>query len=275
MRIMPGGTYYEYEVDQSGTPAPVSRHVWRRGSPCGHRVQRGQEEASTPPENSVFVEKVGGDDQVGETGRPLPDRIVVRVLDAEGLGVEGVTVAFAVTGGGGALSASSAVTDPDGEASVIWTLGVPPVWNRVRASAGGDEAEFTAWADPGERPEMNVLLEGGGLDFANEDLAFAEGRGLFLGSPGAILNIPAPGESPVEIDLLGEAIESPAGIAFGTTGDLYVCENDDPTHRSNVFDPQASGRFSPEDSEEGPLTCPTISQCTARARSIWPQRAIT
>ena len=183
------------------------------------------EEASTTPADSVFVEKFRGDDQEGETGRELPDPIVVRVYDAEGIGVEGVTVAFEVTGGGGSLSDSSDVTDSDGVASVSWTMGVPPVWNRVRASAGGDEVEFTAWANPGERPEMNVLLEGGGLDFANEDLAFAEGHGLFLGSPGAILNIPAPGASPMEIDLTGEAIESPTGIAFGTTGDLYVCEN--------------------------------------------------
>ncbi len=182
------------------------------------------EEASTP-EDSIFLEKMSGDNQVGETGRELPDPIIVRVRDAEGLGVEGATVAFVVTGGGGSLTASSVPTDPDGLASVYWTLGIPPVWNRVRTSAGGDEAEFSAWADPGQRPELNVLLEGGGLDFANEDLAFAEGRGLFLGSPGALLNIPAPGASPVEIGLTGESIESPTGIAFGPTGDLYVCEN--------------------------------------------------
>jgi len=185
-------------------------------------------EEAPPQEGSVFVEKVGGDDQVGETGRELPEPIVVRVYDAEGKGVEGATVAFAVTGGGGSVTASSVPTDSDGLASVSWTMGTPPVWNRVRASAGGDEAEFSAWADPGERPELNVLLEGGGLDFANEDLAFAEGRGLFLGSPGAILNIPVPGASPVEIGLTGETIESPAGIAFGHMGDLYVCENDAP-----------------------------------------------
>lgn len=181
-----------------------------------------------PLKNSVFVEKFDGDDQVGETGRELPDPIIVRVHDKEGRVVEGATVTFAVTGGGGHLTASSVPTNLDGLASVHWTMGTPPVWNRVRASAGGDEAEFSAWANPGERPELNVLLEGGGLDFANEDLAFAEGRGLFLGSPGAILNIPAPGASPMEIDLTGETIESPTGIAFGTTGDLYVCENADP-----------------------------------------------
>ena len=89
------------------------------------------------PEVSVFVEKISGDDQVGETGRELPERIVVRVYDAEGSGIEGATVAFEVTGGGGTVSASSVATDPDGMASVRWTLGAPPVWNRLRASAAG------------------------------------------------------------------------------------------------------------------------------------------
>ena len=107
------------------------------------------EDNEEAPEDSVFVEKVGGDDQAGETGRELPDPIVVRVHDAEGLGVEGATVSFAVTGGGGTVSPSSSVTDPDGVASVSWTLGAPPVWNRVRASAEGDEVEFVAWASPG------------------------------------------------------------------------------------------------------------------------------
>ena len=186
------------------------------------------EDNEEAPENSVFVEKVGGDDQAGETGRELPDPIVVRVHDAEGLGVEGATVSFAVTGGGGTVSPSSSVTDPDGVASVRWTLGAPPVWNRVMATVEGDDVEFVAWASPGEKPAPDVLLQGGGFAFANEDLAFGEGRGLFLGSPGAILNLPAPGASPVEIDLTGESIESPTGIAFGTTGDLYVCENADP-----------------------------------------------
>jgi sugar lactone lactonase YvrE len=186
------------------------------------------EETSTPAGASIFVEKMSGDNQVGETGRELPDPIVVRVYDEKGLGVEGATVAFEVAGGGGTLSESSVLTDSDGEASVRWTLGAPPVWNRVRASVEGHEVGFVAWANPGEKPELQVLLQGGGVEFANEDLAFGEGRGLFLGSPGAILNIPSPGGGPVEIDLTGESIESPAGIAFGTTGDLYVCENADP-----------------------------------------------
>ena len=184
------------------------------------------EEASTPPGNSVFVEKMSGDNQDGETGRELPDPIVVRVHDAEGVGVEGARVAFAVTGGGGTVSDSSVLTDSEGEASVRWTLGAPPVWNRVTATAGGDEAEFVAWANPGERPVLDLVFQAA-AGVSSEDLAFEEARGLFLGSPGAILNIPAPGSDATEIEVTGEPIESPTGIAFGPMGDLYVCENGD------------------------------------------------
>jgi sugar lactone lactonase YvrE len=181
------------------------------------------------PEGSVFVGKVSGDDQVGETGRELPEPIVVRVYDREGNGIEGETVTFTVTGGGGRIvSAPSVVTDPGGKASASWELGAPPVWNRVTATAEGGQAEFTAWANPGEQPELHVVLEGEGLDFANEDLAFREGRGLFLGSPGAILNMATPESVAEELPLTGETVESPAGIAFGPAGDLYICENDDP-----------------------------------------------
>jgi hypothetical protein len=179
-------------------------------------------------DDSVLLEKIRGDNQIGETGRELAEPIVVRLRDDEGNGIEGKRVDFAVKAGGGTVSPSSALTDASGEASVRWILGAPPVWNRVRASATGNAVEFAAWANPGQRPELNVVLEGEGLEFANEDLAFEEGRGMFLGSPGAILNIPAPEASPVKLELTGEAIQGPVGIAFGPSGDLYVCENADP-----------------------------------------------
>jgi sugar lactone lactonase YvrE len=179
---------------------------------------------SSSPQGSVFVEKAGGDDQEGGTGRELPEPIVVRVHDGEGNGIQGETVTFTVTGGGGSVSEPSVATDRDGIASVRWTMGPPPVWNRLRASAGGDEAEFRAWANLGERPALDLVFQGAS-GVASEDLAFEEGRGLFLGTPGAILNIPSPGSNPVPLELAGGTVESAAGIAFGPSGDLYVCEN--------------------------------------------------
>ncbi len=183
-----------------------------------------KDEVPPSPASPVFVEKVSGDEQIGETGRELPESIVVRAYDDEGAGIEGTTVAFTITGGGGTVSGPSAVTDSDGMASVRWTLGIAPVQNRLRASAGDDAVDFAAWANPGERPALELVFEGP-AGIPSEDLAFEQGRGLFLGSPGAILNITAPGSSAVELQLTGEGVESPAGIAFGSSGDLYICEN--------------------------------------------------
>ncbi len=171
------------------------------------------------------LEIVSGDEQVGRTGDELPEPVVVRVLRADGSAASGVEVAFEVTAGGGEVSEAAVQSDEGGEASVRWTLGIPPVWNRLKAAAGGSEVTFTAWAEPGGHPTPELILQGSGFDLANEDLAFEEGRGLFLGTPGAILNLAAPGIIPVEVPLTGESLESPVGIAFGPTGDLYVCEN--------------------------------------------------
>lgn len=189
------------------------------------------------------LRKVSGDNQVGLTGLELATAVAVRVQDDEGNGIRGETVTFEVTAGGGTVSSPSETTDSDGLASVRWTMGAPPVWNRLRASSGSRKVEFTAWANPGQQPALDVVLPAAGFDFAYEDLAFGEGRGLFLGSPGAILNIPAPGESPVEIELTGETIESPSGIAFGLTGDLYVCENDEPNTSVKRIRPSGLGEI--------------------------------
>lgn len=188
------------------------------------------EETPIPPGTDFSLEVSGGNDQVGGTGRELPEPIEVRAVDAQGNALEGVSVRFEVTAGGGTLSSASLRTDGAGVASVRWTLGIPPVANRVVAASGGAEVEFAAQADPGERPVLEVVLPGKGFDFAYEDLAFEQGRGLFLGAPGALLNQATPESEPIEIELEGETIESPTGIAFGPSGDLYVCENGDPSH---------------------------------------------
>ena len=69
----------------------------------------------------------------GVAGTALP--VVVEVQDEKGLGFSGVPVAFAVTAGGGHLSAYTAITDITGRARVTLTLGGTPGKNTVRASA--------------------------------------------------------------------------------------------------------------------------------------------
>ena len=73
----------------------------------------------------------------------------VRVTDADGAPVAGVTVAFAVVAGGGSVG-SSARTDAAGEATAAWKLGARAGENRLQASLGSQAPiEFTATGTPG------------------------------------------------------------------------------------------------------------------------------
>ena len=63
------------------------------------------------------------------------DSIGVKVSDTQGSPYAGAIVSFAVTAGGGAISASSATSGRDGVASVQWTLGTTPGTQSVSASA--------------------------------------------------------------------------------------------------------------------------------------------
>ena len=69
----------------------------------------------------------------GVAGTAIP--VSVEVQDAQGLGFAGVPVTFAVTAGGGHLSASNAITDMTGSARTTLTLGTTPGKNIVSAAA--------------------------------------------------------------------------------------------------------------------------------------------
>jgi 5-hydroxyisourate hydrolase-like protein (transthyretin family) len=94
---------------------------------------------------------VAGEGQEGPVGAALAQPIVVAAVDADGRPVAGIAVALAVTEGGGALSATSLVTDVDGRAATIWTLGTRAGANRLTVSAPGRapaELEATGRAGP-------------------------------------------------------------------------------------------------------------------------------
>jgi Domain of unknown function (DUF1929)/Glyoxal oxidase N-terminus/Bacterial Ig-like domain (group 1) len=71
---------------------------------------------------ATLIEKVSGDPQTGPVGAVLEDPLVVRVTDASGSAVQGVTINWSLTGGG-SLSEASTQTGADGQASVTRTLG--------------------------------------------------------------------------------------------------------------------------------------------------------
>lgn len=114
--------------------------------------------ASVLPDDPARLEVVSGNAQFGPSAAELALPLVVRVTDTYQNPVDGAAVSWAVTDGGGTLSASSTTTDTDGQASVRWTLG----------SAEGPVHTATATVDT--LPPVTFDAEGGALPSAWEDL---------------------------------------------------------------------------------------------------------
>jgi hypothetical protein len=122
-----------WTYDPSGTA-----DVWK-GS-LGAAVTAG------PPATLALV---SGNGQIGNGGRTLSAPFIVMVTDANGIPVSGATVTFAVTGGGGKLSATTVTTNVQGQASTTLKLGPNAGVNTVTASSGslsGSPATFSATA---------------------------------------------------------------------------------------------------------------------------------
>ncbi len=88
-----------------------------------------------------------GDGQQGQLDAALAEPFVVSVSDQYGFPLAGAVVSFAVTAGGGTLSATTATTDANGHARSTLTLGGEPGPNAVKATVAGLEpVTFTAAA---------------------------------------------------------------------------------------------------------------------------------
>lgn len=100
---------------------------------------------------------VGGDAQSGPATQPLADSLAVRVADAFGNPIAGVTVTWSVISGGGALAPATSVSGADGTARASWTLGSSIGGQDAEASASGFTVPFTATASV---TDANVVWTG-------------------------------------------------------------------------------------------------------------------
>ncbi len=100
-----------------------------------------------------------GDAQSARVGSSVPIRPAVRLVDGQGNGIAGITVAFTVEAGGGSLTNGVQTTDADGDASVGgWTLGTQAGPNELQAFVGGLSAiRFSAQATPGPAATMTIF----------------------------------------------------------------------------------------------------------------------
>lgn len=121
--------------------------------------------AAAAPPTTIAIN--AGDAQSANAGTPVPVAPSVKVTDADGIGVSGVSVTFSIGSGGGSLTGASAVTNAQGIATVgSWTLGLGG--NSIFASVpglAGDPVTFFALGTA----EVQIVTFGD----SNTDLGFA------------------------------------------------------------------------------------------------------
>ncbi len=109
---------------------------------------------------------VAGNNQEGTVGAAVLVSPAIRIADASGRGVPGISVQFDVMSGGGSVTGDSVVTNSDGVATVgSWRLGPTPGTNELRAQALGYPLllTVTATAKPGAPSSLQVVTGGASL----------------------------------------------------------------------------------------------------------------
>jgi hypothetical protein len=122
------------------------------------------DDTGVQPGSPAILEEAGGNGQAAGVGSPLANPLRVKVSDAAGNGVPGVTVAWSVVSGGGAVSPVSSNTDADGIAATVFTLGPTEGEQQAQAEVtglSGSPAVFTGTA-MSEAVGVTLSIAGGG-----------------------------------------------------------------------------------------------------------------
>ena len=129
----------------------------------------------TSPRTATRLAKISGDDQNGFTGEALVNPFVVEVRDQFDDPLAGVAVTFAVTAGSGALSATTAMTDANGQTASTLTLGTEPGANTVEISVEGvsETVVFSAEASllPPAPTTLSIVSDDNQTGLTGETLA--------------------------------------------------------------------------------------------------------
>ena len=103
----------------------------------------------------------GGNNQAAIAGTPVATPPSALVTDNFGNPVSGVTVTFAVTGGGGQITGTTPVSNASGVAALgTWTLGPTAGANSLSATSGtlnGSPLTFTATGNPGNATDIALV----------------------------------------------------------------------------------------------------------------------
>lgn len=132
--------------------------------------------------STKYLSVNGGGSQSAVVGTAVGTTPSVRITDSNGQGVPSITVVFSVNSGGGSITGGTAVSGPDGVASVgSWTLGTVAGENTLTASATGlspSAITFTATALPG--PPKALVLQTSPSIVAVNRMSFASQPVLHL-----------------------------------------------------------------------------------------------
>ena len=174
---------------------------------------------------ATSIVHISGNNQIDTVGTTLSTPFTVEVRDQDGDALSGIIVAFAVTDGGGTLSASSVTTDSSGQAESTLTLGSTTGTNTVTATASGITAPvtFTATATAtGTAVASYIHIS----DFNSQDIR-------------TILPPTAGGEAPVILTYRVSGLDNPEGVAFDGTH-LHIADDADDNFRM-ILPPTVGG----------------------------------
>src|SRR5207237_5951116 len=109
-------------------------------------------------------------------GQALAQPLSVRVVNAQGKGVRGISVNWTVSSGGGSFPSGTVATDANGNSNIVWTLGTTPGSNTASAnvsSLAGTSVDFTATAHAGPATGVTRVSGDNQSDTAGATLATA------------------------------------------------------------------------------------------------------
>ena len=111
----------------------------------------------TVSQEVASLEVVSGGGQHGDIGDTLPGTIVVRVVDAGGSATASVAVSFTPAPGHGMADPGSALSDAEGLARTVWTLGPTEGEQSLTAAAGSVSVSVSAVAGNPDRATLVAL----------------------------------------------------------------------------------------------------------------------
>lgn len=221
---------------------------------------------STP--NVVILTVVGEVPASAPAATALAEPVTVRVTNFAGKPLANVEVEFSVRRGGGSVEPEILQTSEDGTASAEWTLGVVPVNNRLRMRAAGEAIRVntratldTPFAAEGFG-NVNEFMTEQGIEGSTEDLAYQGGR-FVLGVPGGLLQVDAGGATSA-IELSGDPLVGPLGVAFDQNNDLWVA--DSAGHALRKVSPAGEVTTVLTDDGTVPLSAPNYAAVDAAGR---------